>query len=312
MNALIKNTCRFASRNAMISNILVSERRSKTLVSLRSMTEKAAQVKKAEDNLETTNPYYDKYRDKIAKMKQDNPALFREKLDSLITPAAKTESSSQKIPDGKKEVLPDPSCSNKKFDNVRLHQKDASLNQNSDTISSLDKIMRLELLHDLPTAEITELWKNYHVDKNYVCAVINSDDYKLFQEMIGRYPVFLLALPKNGGFEFIYTQGQFSTLLFTKLSSYQLHGENAPVILSLRFYTDLSESKQIILMRGEYDPDSLSPIEAQSLVNQHQIFYNKGISADDQQRLKLVESFNTKPEEFDYNLLLKLIPGYET
>ena len=298
----------------MISNVLVWEKRTASVASLRLLSEKATQVKKTEDNLQASNPYFDKYKDKIAKMKKENPSLYMEKLDQFEKPANKNKEpvsatanestlSNRKDDENVPDIMQNQANSSKHVSNSENVAQNAKSN-------SLDKIMRLELLQDLPSAEIANMWKSYHADKNFVSAVIDSADYKLFNDLIQKYPAFLLALPKNEGFEFVYTQNQFSTLLFTKLSSFQLHRENAPIILSLQFYTELMESKQIVLMRGEYDSDCLSPMEAQTLVNQHQIFYNKGASQDDKDRLKLVESFNLEPDKFDYNSLLKLIPGF--
>ena len=292
----------------MISNVLQWEKRSAAFTSLRSLSEKAAKAKETQSTLETSNPYYNKYKDKIARLKKEKPELFLDKLTALKIPEIESESSIQNSKFSPKDLTasqktPALSCpSNFKGRN--------EVSSNGSQEISLDKIMRVDLLKELPSDEIGTIWKKYHADKNFVCALITQSDYQHFQELMRNYPTFLLALPKTEGFEFIYSQGQFLSLLFTKLSSFQMYKENAPIILSLNFYTDLAASKEIVLMRGEYNADVLMPIEAQTLVNQHQLFYNRGVTDEDRERLKLVQTFNSNPDKFDYNELLKYIPGY--
>ena len=89
---------------------------------------------------------------------------------------------------------------------------------------------------------------------------------------------FLVALPRNQGYEFIMLQFNGNEVHFTPLISYQVsnfislnnleiivltsidfniydqtHKENAPGCLTLVYYADLKDEKNIILMRGEYD-----------------------------------------------------------
>ena len=44
---------------------------------------------------------------------------------------------------------------------------------------------------------------------------------------------------------------------FTSLINYQAHKENAPECLNMMHYTELADTKGIVLMVGEYDKDNL-------------------------------------------------------
>ena len=44
---------------------------------------------------------------------------------------------------------------------------------------------------------------------------------------------------------------------FTSLINYQAYSENAPEVMTLVHYTDVAESKEIVLMVGEFDGNSL-------------------------------------------------------
>lgn len=56
-------------------------------------------------------------------------------------------------------------------------------------------------------------------------------------------------------------------------------------------------------MRGEYDKNVLDAKEAQCLANQLQLYY----SQDDPKKLKLLEKFTKKPEDFKHMDLVKEI-----
>lgn len=50
-------------------------------------------------------------------------------------------------------------------------------------------------------------------------------------------------------------------------------GDFAKPVISLQFFTELANSKELILMRGDIHTKQLTPSHAQTLINQIQIFY---------------------------------------
>jgi ATP synthase F1 complex assembly factor 1 len=66
-----------------------------------------------------------------------------------------------------------------------------------------------------------------------------------------------MPLPRDDGFEFFLVQYMNKTFHFTPLIAYQTHKENAPEVLRLICYTDLQESKDLVLMRGEFTKNIL-------------------------------------------------------
>lgn len=91
----------------------------------------------------------------------------------------------------------------------------------------------------------------------------------------------------------------------TPLLWYQTHKENAPECLTMVHYTELKDSKGVVLMRGEFDKKSISVQEAQCLANELQLYY----STDDPKRLQLLETFTSKPDAFKH---MDLIAQLET
>lgn len=68
-------------------------------------------------------------------------------------------------------------------------------------------------------------------------------------------------------------------------------------------YTDLKDSKGIVLMKGEYDKNVIDAKEAQCLANQLQLYYTQ----DDPNKIRLLEIFTNKPDEFKHMDLIKEI-----
>lgn len=165
----------------------------------------------------------------------------------------------------------------------------------------MDKII------DKDADAIEAIWNQYHatVKDGFVSGVMTSTFYKSLLDRAKLYPIFILPLPRHTGFEFFFMQFHGHQVYFTSLLELQSKQENARPLLVLSHYTELSESKGIVLMSGEIDTSSslLSVREAQNLVYQLQLFYATGGAA----KLNLVEKFNKKPSDFDYQELLEEI-----
>ena len=96
-------------------------------------------------------------------------------------------------------------------------------------------------------------------------------------------------------------KAQDDILLMGKLEEYQKYKSMEAItpILTLQYYTDLAETKELVLMRGDVMPESITTTEAQYLVNQLQLFYLGD------EKYQLVKDFNHNPAAFNYEDLLK-------
>lgn len=98
-----------------------------------------------------------------------------------------------------------------------------------------------------------------------------------------------------------------STVLFTPLAEYKSRVAFAQPYLILTHYTDLSQSHNVVLMRGEIsDSVALGGTEAQVLAVRLQLFYNPSGEGGERERERfdLLEKFHEKPEEFDLDRLV--------
>lgn len=251
------------------------------------------------------NPMYTKYADKLKHLKESNPALYEEKLNQLLKPkSGQSQAPTEVTPAVSLEYVAPPSDTGKQTDttwtNVKQGSDSSGKQAHADQNKTLDNILKLDLLKDKTAEEIGLIWKQFHVDKPFVFAVIPAEEYAQIRTRAKEYPTFVYPLPKGDGYEMFLKQFSAHSFYFTQLLAYQTHKENAPICLTLDHYTELAEEKGIVLMRGEANKDVLSPEEAQVLSLQVPIFYGRKST----QRFDLVRKFNCQPDQFDFRDLI--------
>ncbi|KAJ1653102.1 hypothetical protein IWQ61_006704 [Dispira simplex] len=150
---------------------------------------------------------------------------------------------------------------------------------------------------------IRKLWIEYHTHKGMLAAVIPEASYEKLYRQSQLYPRFVFPIPHGDGVEVYYAQFHYHQCFFTPLLEYKTHGESAKPYLTLSHYTELRDTKGIVLMRGELASSSLSlSLEsAQLLALMLQQFYLTGSKA----KRRLVEEFNASPHKFDFNRVLE-------
>jgi len=242
-----------------------------------------ATLKMSEEQVEEfkKNPYYAKYADKIAKLQNTSPEEFLSRL------SAHEQS--------KKDTA---IVENKEFS---LPGKPRAPGATAAPTKSLDKIMKLELLEDKTKEEITEIWTKHFQKKEAVCAVIPTETYNIMKEKFTEFNTFLFPLPRKGGYEFVMVQFQGNEAHFTTLINFQAHKENAPECFSMMHYTELGQSKGVVLMVGEYDKEVLTPGEAKCLADQVEIYYSR----PSPERAELLRKFAKEPAFFNHNHLIE-------
>ncbi|XP_023289129.1 uncharacterized protein LOC111674127 [Orussus abietinus] len=171
--------------------------------------------------------------------------------------------------------------------------------------AQLNDIMKVDMIQDKNREEIIEIWQEYHKKKDCISGTMTAEQFDKMFTRGKKYSTFLLPLPRANGYEFIMSQFCGTEVHMTPLLWYQVHKENAPECLTMIHFTELKDSKNIVLVRGEFDANSLNVQEAQCLANELQLYY----SMDDHQRLQLLQTFSERPDEFKH---MDLIAQLET
>lgn len=239
------------------------------------------------DNLQK-NPYYDKYAEKIAKLQKTSPEEFLSKLSALDE---KKVPNKQNDPEEKSFSMP----SKPKSD---IRGGAAGVSQLAE--KPLSKVMKVELLDDKDKDEIADIWRQYHANKDAVSAVIPGEMWKTMTQRFEEHKTFLFPLPRKEGYEFVVVQFQGKEAHFTTLINYQAYKENAPECMAIVHYTELLETKGIVLMVGEYDKNMMTIQEAQCLANQVEMYYCNPA----QEKREIMDVFTHKPDQFKHSDLI--------
>jgi len=99
-------------------------------------------------------------------------------------------------------------------------------------------------------------------------------------------------------------QMQLPYVLFTPLADYQSMGDAAAPFFTLVYYTELLQSKEVVLCRGDIlarggTGESLTAGEGQRLMNLAHEYYV------DPEKYAMVETMNHQPEIFSFDELVQ-------
>ncbi|XP_030852142.1 ATP synthase mitochondrial F1 complex assembly factor 1-like [Strongylocentrotus purpuratus] len=232
-----------------------------------------------EDSSIDKNPFYEKYADKLKKLQSSNPEEYQRRLHLMRESVKKKEDVTQ-------EQTP----------TLSDQPRPKLMSGTSGEEKGLDSVVKVDLLRKHSAEEITEIWKGFHREKDFICAVIPKETYAKIQQKAKEFPMFLYPLPRDEGYEFFFAQFFIDSCYFTSVINYQAYQENAPALLTLTHYTELQEEKGIVLMRGELDTKYLTVQQAQFFANEVQLYY----ASDDADRLRLLRDFNKRPADFKH------------
>lgn len=168
------------------------------------------------------NPFYDKYKSKLEMAQGDLP-LVETKDDAK-----------------KSAVSPRPSASNTRA---------ASFSRPPD----LNILMKVDLIVDKSSDEITKIWVEHHKTKDCISAVMPSPSFLQLHTKSLHCPMFVYPLPREEGYEMWFSQFSGQRCYFTSLVNYQKFQDNAPISFTITHYTEFMESKGIVLVHGEVD-----------------------------------------------------------
>ncbi|KAJ2202742.1 hypothetical protein EV180_007582, partial [Coemansia sp. RSA 518] len=134
-------------------------------------------------------------------------------------------------------------------------------------VKSLDQVMKLDMLNDKTCDEISEIWTQYHANKDTISAAIPTATYQQLLQVARKNPIFVLPLPREGqGIEFYFLQFDYHQVHFTSLIEYKTNQSNARPFLTLTHYTDFID-RGVVLMRGEVDSKNMLNVQAAQLLS---------------------------------------------
>ncbi|XP_068677079.1 ATP synthase mitochondrial F1 complex assembly factor 1-like isoform X2 [Montipora foliosa] len=210
------------------------------------------------DGIES-NPFYEKYAERIKVVRNEikEGRLEEKSAEEKFRLDTKAQVEAERF----KKKIQQKAAEKLLLGNKPLSSKGETSVYGEKTLSS---IMHLDKIANKSAEEIRQIWREYHREKDCISAAIPSDVYNIMEERFLKFPL--------------------------------TRGENAPWSLAMRHFTDLRESKGIVLMVGEVDTNELSVLDAQWLAYQVQMFY----ASENNSREEILKTFNQSPDKFDH------------
>lgn len=165
---------------------------------------------------------------------------------------------------------------------------------------SLDSILKLNTVRHATPEEVASVWNQYHSGRGLVSTVISKEQFNTIQHRAKICPLFVVPLQQIDGYTSYFLQAQMPHLLFTGLEDYKIRGTNASPYLTVAHYTELADSKGLVLVRGDIVfPSKLSDVQAKKLLEiSHSFFLHDS-------RFALVEKLNKDSADFEFQDVLK-------
>ncbi|KAH7438330.1 hypothetical protein KP509_04G010300 [Ceratopteris richardii] len=165
---------------------------------------------------------------------------------------------------------------------------------------NLDSILKLDTVRHASPEQVASLWDKYHSGRGLVGTIISKGQFDTIQYRAKSCPFFVLPLQQLDGYTSFFLQAQVPHFLFTGLEDYKIRGTNASPYMTVAHYTELSESKGLVLVRGDIVfPGKLTDTQARRLIELSHSFFLQD------SRFKLMEQFNKESAEFEFEDVLK-------
>lgn len=181
-----------------------------------------------------------------------------------------------------------------------------SVSGDSSPVKPLSTYLDVEKIRELPAKEIEALWRlRFAEHPHAITAAIPLETYQRIVQAARENPQFILPLPRpqtteeaeqtpegaTGTADIHFLQWAFhppaegstlspsnnhtSTVIFTNLGAYKMHGAYAQPHTTVTHHLDLADEKGLVLMHGQVIPDGgVSAPEATWLVSCVQRFYD--------------------------------------
>lgn len=165
----------------------------------------------------------------------------------------------------------------------------------------LESIVKYALLERESPEEIKMIWTTFHNDrKDCVASVVGKATYQGFRERSAKCPNFVYPVRReNGTFFCLFAQWQGRHCIFTHLDDYRRNPTLAEPYFAVTMFDDLLDRKGLVLVRGDF-AWQLTKEDGQKLLAMIEQFYLVEPS--------FVETFNKRPQEFDFQRYMESCP----
>eukprot|EP00758_Cryptobia_borreli_P017126 Tbor_TRINITY_DN6163_c1_g2::TRINITY_DN6163_c1_g2_i1::g.22228::m.22228/K07555/ATPeAF1, ATPAF1, ATP11; ATP synthase mitochondrial F1 complex assembly factor 1 len=166
---------------------------------------------------------------------------------------------------------------------------------------SLSDICKVDLMESTPPAHLSWVWNEHHKQyPQYWGRTISTAAYQALQPRLIKSPYFIIPVFRDKGLFNVVVNFHNDIVGVTPLREFQEKQDNASINMTIQFFSELSRSKNMVLVRCE--------IQDKVFVKQDTMFITQMIlKYYTIPRLyeQWVETFNKRPNQFDYHQYLR-------
>ncbi|CUG89910.1 Hypothetical protein, putative, partial [Bodo saltans] len=117
---------------------------------------------------------------------------------------------------------------------------------------SLDEICKVSLLEATPAAQVATIWNEHHKQfVQYWGRTISVQAYEALRPRLAQSPYFVIPVFRDKGLFNVVTNFHNDLVGVAPLGEYQKKQDHAGIHMTIQFFTELSRSKQLVLVRCE-------------------------------------------------------------
>eukprot|EP01064_Diplonema_japonicum_P006592 TRINITY_DN1443_c1_g1_i1.p1 TRINITY_DN1443_c1_g1~~TRINITY_DN1443_c1_g1_i1.p1 ORF type:complete len:220 (+),score=69.60 TRINITY_DN1443_c1_g1_i1:45-704(+) len=167
---------------------------------------------------------------------------------------------------------------------------------------ALDQILKMELIENASPPAIINLWYTHHeMMMQYWGRVLSGDAYDAMYPRLKANPYFVVPVFRDKGLFNVVTN--FKTdediVLCCPLGEWQEKQDHASVHMTIQFFTELKQSKNLVLVRCELQDNHMTKQDAMFVTHCLMKYYTMP------KQFEFVETFNKNPSQFNYHNYLR-------
>lgn len=165
----------------------------------------------------------------------------------------------------------------------------------------LDEICKLPLLEASTPGQIAAIWDNHHLQfLQYWGRTISADAYNALEPRLRACPYFVIPVFRDKGLFNVVTNFKEDLIGVAPLGEWQQKQDSAQIHMTIQFFSELSRTKRIVLVRCEIKDEVLMRTDCIYLTQMVLKYYTVPRLYE-----TWVETFNKRPNQFDYHAYLR-------
>jgi hypothetical protein len=167
----------------------------------------------------------------------------------------------------------------------------------------LDDIVKLDLFESATTDRIINIWNDHHAQyPMYYGKVMSSAAYTAMRPRLTTSPYFVVPIFRDKGLYNVVTNFNQDLVGVVPLAEFQKKGDHAVIHMTIQFFTELAQTKGLVLVRCEIQDKVMKRQDCMFLTQMLLKYYTMPDLYE-----AYVETFNRRPHAFDYHGFLRHI-----